>query len=233
MPIRALEALFAASLRCVAWAAGVALDLIAPRRCAGCDRPRGPADRVGAFCGRCAGRLLAAEAGPYWAAVQFAGPVRRAVHRLKFEARSDVGRALGAELASRLSLSTVDLVTCVPLSSHRLAERGFNQAALLARAVARRVGRPLDVSAVARMRQTERQSSLGRDARALNVASAFVADATRVRGLHVVVVDDVVTTGQTLDAVRRALVAAGAREVTCIAFARAGRATPQGRSSRA
>ena len=180
---------------------------------------------------------MPARTGPYWAAVQFAGPVRKAVHRLKFESRSDLGRPLGEELSRRVKEWSgsqegrkVELVTCIPLSDHRLAERGFNQAGLLAREVARSLGVPFQPRALTRLRETSKQSSLGRDARLNNVEGAFQATPSVVRGKVVILVDDVVTTGETLGAAARALVAAGANEVVCVALARAGSSMPDVRS---
>ena len=183
----------------------------------------------GAFCQTCSEGVLTAQPGPYWAAVQFGGPVRKAVHRLKFESRSDLGQALGEELAKVAAKTewgreghAIQLVTCVPLSFHRLVERGFNQSGLLARVVARRLGVPFKPEAIRRLRDTEKQSSLGRDERATNVDGAFQALDATIRGKVVLIVDDVVTTGETLRAVSRALMAAGARDVLCVALARAG-----------
>lgn len=205
-------------------------DLVAPRRCAGCDQPHPLGSAAGAFCPACAPKVLEPAEGPHWAAVQFAGPVRKAVHRLKFESRSDLGRVLGRELGARFlathpSRATIDLVTCIPLSAHRLAERGYNQAGLISKPISTALGRSFEPGALSRLRDTTKQSSLGREERAGNVDGAFRGSSAIVRGKVVLLVDDVVTTGETFAAAARALTEAGARDVVCVALARAGRAS--------
>ncbi|ACC69466.1 ComF family protein [Paraburkholderia phymatum] len=137
---------------------------------------------------------------------------------LKFRARL----ALANEFARRLAWSALDalderdrpdVVAPVPLSARRLVERGYNQAWEIARPCAKALGVRSDATLVRRVVDTAPQSKLDLDARRQNVGRAFVV-ATRVRGLHVAIVDDVMTTGATLDALARTLKAAGARRVT-------------------
>jgi ComF family protein len=106
----------------------------------------------------------------------------------------------------------------VPLHPARLADRGFNQAVLLARVVARHTGWPLLPRALARTRSTSAQARLGAADRKTNVADAFRVR-SRVEGLDVLLVDDVTTTGATLAACASALRRAGARSVTPITVA--------------
>jgi ComF family protein len=116
------------------------------------------------------------------------------------------------------------LVVPVPLSSARLRERGYNQSALLARALGERWGVGVDECALERTRATRTQTRLTPGERLANVRGAFRATAgapERVRGLHVVLVDDVVTTAATLNASAAALFAAGARIVSYVTFGRA------------
>ena len=118
---------------------------------------------------------------------------------------------------------SADVVVPVPLHPKRLAERGYNQAALLARAAARELGAPLAARALVRVRDTSQQARLGRTERLANVERAFVArDPKAVRGRDVLLVDDVETTGATLTACRAALLEAGARRVTMVCLSRAG-----------
>lgn len=203
-----------------------ALALLAPPRCAACDAS--VAVRT-VFCDVCASTLRAAERADgisrVIAAFVYGGAVADAVTRFKYERRSDLARPLAHLLlrATRaLAVDPPDVVVPVPLHPSRLAERGFNQAALLARPVARDLGARFAALALARTRDTPRQASLDRHARAANVHGAFRArDVERVRGSDVLVVDDVATTGATLAACTRALADAGARRVRVAVVARA------------
>jgi ComF family protein len=146
----------------------------------------------------------------------YASPVRELVHRLKFEGNRAVVPVLGGVLAERLASTRgrrPDIVLPVPLHKARLRERGFNQAVEIARVVARSRNVPLALQAARRMRQTEPQSRIqGVSARRANLRGAFRVDGG-VRGLHVAILDDVVTTGATVAELSRELLRAGARRV--------------------
>jgi len=118
--------------------------------------------------------------------------------------------------------NNVDLLVPVPLHPARLARRGFNQSLLLARRVARLLGRPLAANLLRRHRDTPVQADLaGRRARRENVRGAFrVSRPRRVAGRRLCLVDDVVTTGATLEACARTLLDAGATSVAALALAR-------------
>jgi ComF family protein len=137
---------------------------------------------------------------------------------LKFRARL----ALGREFAVRLALladdrldarDRPDVLAPVPLARKRLIERGFNQAWEIAKPLARRLHIPADVALIRRDAYTAPQARLDLEARRHNVGAAF-AVAKPVRGMHVAIVDDVMTSGATLEALARTLKAAGARRVT-------------------
>lgn len=115
------------------------------------------------------------------------------------------------------------VVVPVPLHPSRLVERGYNQAALLARVVAQRLSLPCAPRALFRPRATARQTDLDQRARRSNVAGAFaVAEPARLAGRGVVLVDDVETTGSTLLSCREALLAVGVLEVRSVVVARTG-----------
>jgi ComF family protein len=144
------------------------------------------------------------------------------VRGLKFGRLDYLGRHLAMALAERLSdrLSGFDLVVPVPLNWRRRLARGYNQAEQIARPLAARLGLPC-VPALSRRRATPPQSLLGRDERLVNLRKAFRAPKPeRVRGLHVLLVDDVATTGATLDAAAEALKRAGAAAVTALVAGR-------------
>jgi ComF family protein len=117
----------------------------------------------------------------------------------------------------RDALADAELIVPIPLYPKRLRERGFNQSALLALAT----GRKFDARALERIRDTPPQAGLKADARRKNLAGAFWANPDRVRGRHVVLIDDVVTTGATVEAASLELRRAGASTVHVLTLARA------------
>jgi ComF family protein len=116
---------------------------------------------------------------------------------------------------------TIELVVPVPMSPERASARGYNQAAQLARPIALYFGYPYLPQAVRKIRNTSSQVGLTLEQRRKNVAGAFAAQAELVSGKVVLVVDDVATSGATLNACAQTLKEAGAREVYCLTLARA------------
>jgi ComF family protein len=158
------------------------------------------------------------------------GPARRLVHRLKYGDAPELARPMGRWMARAGAelLADADVVVPVPLHALRLFVRRFNQAALLAQQVARESGRRLDVASLARVKATRPQVGMTHDERALNVQGAFQAAPNAFAGARVLLIDDVATTGATLNACARAALRAGARSVDALIFARVvgGRAIP-------
>ena len=207
--------------------------LRAGRICADCVARFAP---VVPRCTRCALRVPAGVAvcgacvrtPPSWqrafAAVDYAAPWDGLVARFKFHAALDLAEPLAQRLAGAVGAADeVDLVLPAPLAPARLAERGCNQAWELARRVAALLARPADARLLLRIRETPHQLALPLDARAANVRGAFLVDPLRrgaLRGRRVALVDDVMTTGATLDAMTRALRDAGAAAVDAWVFAR-------------
>jgi ComF family protein len=194
------------------------LDLVAPVLCLGCHAPH-PAHPP--LCDLCRDLLIATVDTSPDAVVLYehAGPLVGAIHRAKYDGDPDVAAALGALLLPALARlpGRFDVVVPVPLHARRLTERGYNQSAELARAL----GIPIVHDAIERVRDTPTQRKLDREARAANVRGAFrVRDDRLVRGRAVLVVDDVVTTGSTLRAVRACLEEAGAARTAALTLTR-------------
>lgn len=158
-----------------------------------------------------------------WAA-DYEGPAGRLVRGLKFEDMDYLAPPLGREAAGRLApligVLRPDLVVPVPLHWWRRSRRGFNQAELLARALARHAGLPFSTRALARRRAGRRQLGLSRQERLRALSGCYAAHPARVRGLTILLVDDVVTTGATLEACARVLLRAGASGVIGCALTR-------------
>jgi ComF family protein len=198
---------------------GALLDLLLPPRCPACGEE--PLHRS-PFCAICDG---AVEPAPevrdgIQAGALFGGPVADAVHALKYGGRAEAAGPLGRWLAGRVQVPRGAVVAWVPLGRRRRIERTYDQSMLLAAAFARAARRPLLRGALRRVRETPPQVGRDRASRAGNVAGAFSA-ARSVAGRELVLVDDVVTTGATVEAASRALRSAGAREVVVVALARA------------
>lgn len=160
-----------------------------------------------------------------WAVHAYAGPLLRALHRLKFHGQPAWAGPLGAVLSvSPVLAHPWDAWVPVPLHPRRLRSRGYNQAALLARHARRhRPGPrpPLRPRWLRRQRATTPQHRLPAKARHHNLHEAFfVPHPARVRGRRILLIDDVTTTGTTLDAATRALRAAGAAQVGALALLR-------------
>jgi ComF family protein len=150
------------------------------------------------------------------ALADYRAPLDTLAVELKFRKRLAAGDEFARhlhDLFDNSGLPLPDVIVPVPLSAKRLIARGYNQAWAIARPLARRLCVPADASLVVRRIHTARQSRLDLDARRRNVANAF--DVTHdVRGKHIGVVDDVMTSGATLDALARMLKIAGARRVS-------------------
>ena len=207
-------------------------SVIAPPQCVLCDQPglAGPVD----LCAECLAEFpRPAGDGPIpggdFALVccpwSFDFPVNALVRALKFHGERCHARLFGTLLArerARHGAPLPELVVPVPLHPLRLRLRGYNQAAEIACYAARELALPLDRNALRRLRPTREQSALRSRDRVANVAGAFAAART-LGGLRVALVDDVVTTGSTVNAAAVALREAGAVAVELWVVARAAR----------
>lgn len=185
--------------------------------CPLCGQPQ--AEQV--LCKRCQQSPPAYSALRSWAI--FGNQVRNALHRLKYKGDLGLGEALARPLVACLRQYgwTMDLIVPVPLGLARLAERGYNQAALLAWPISLALGVSYRPKSLRRVRETRSQVGLKLAERQENVQGAFGARREWVAGKTVLVVDDVTTSGSTLNACAAALLDAGARTVYGITLARA------------
>jgi competence protein ComFC len=219
------------------------LDWLFPPRCGGCGKSgtrwcsecqskiqviRPP------VCESCGEKLVARghcpacqRRRPQFAAMRsyayFGGPLRQALHRLKYKGDVALGDILAQPMASLLSdLSwSLDLVMPVPISPLRQRQRGYNQAALLARPLALAYGLSYRPQALVKLRETPTQVGLNFNQRQQNVDQAFGAEPKWVAGKRVLVIDDVTTSGATLQSCAVALRTAAADQVYCLTLARA------------
>ncbi len=218
--IRKLGANLAAALLpqdCYVCGSGGAGSLLCPGCKAGLPHLAGPHCPVcavptvgGTLCGACL------KTPPHYDATvalyAYAFPVDRLVQGLKYRARLPLAGHFAQALAARRGPSVVDCILPLPLHPRRLAERGFNQAQEIARPLARRLGLPLLTFACERRLDTAPQASLPWEERRRNVRGAFECRLD-LSGRSVAVVDDVMTTGATLNELARTLKKHGAARV--------------------
>lgn len=155
----------------------------------------------------------------------YEGAIRRAIHRFKYHANLFQARILGGLLADVVEdlsgSSSWDFIVPVPLHETKLKQRGFNQALLLSRYVAKRVGIPLDVDTLRRTRVTRPQVELSGSERMKNVRNAFEVNSPEVcNNKQILLLDDVFTTGATMRECARVLKKAGASRVDAVTLAR-------------
>jgi ComF family protein len=159
------------------------------------------------------------------AAVRYDDVARTLVHALKYQDRTDLAPAMGRWMAraGRELLAEADVLVPVPLHWKRGWSRRYNQSGALARVIERQTGVKLSSEALRRVRPTQQQIGLSRKERASNVQGAFKVAADRqslIHGRRVVLIDDVLTSGATVDACARALLRAKAASVDVLVFAR-------------
>ncbi len=190
--------------------------------CARCAVPL-PEAKGELVCGQCAQQPPSYDRA--LALLRYAYPADRLVQRLKFNAQLHLARLLGERLAEHVARHVTQppqVILPVPLHRTRLRERGFNQALELARPIARHMDIPLDYRSCARVRATTAQSLLPAAQRRGNIKGAF--QVTRpIKARHVAIVDDVMTTGHTVEEFAATLRKAGVKKIDVWVLARAAR----------
>ena len=196
------------------------MPLLPERRCPGCG---GANDGILSICQDCAG----VEGGRPWkvavSAFPFYGALREAVHKYKYRGRRQFSAFFVKRMCEaweRYGLAGIDAVTYIPLHFLRHLIRGYNQSELLAEGLARHLNVPC-ASMLRRCRYTRPQASLNMEARLANLIGAYkLRDIRRFVGKHVLLVDDVFTTGTTLTVAAKMLLDAGIAEVSVATVAR-------------
>ncbi len=220
-----------------------ALDWVFPPECAACGEP---GDRL---CSNCQGKIhflpnwredqegvqplvesrdahgqhfRSASCSESRHLAYYEGVIRECIHSLKYHENRGLGAFFAKWLARLVDQAgwVVDLVMPVPLSEQRFRQRGYNQSSLIARPLAFQLGIAYNPYGLRRILDTPSQVGLSAEARRRNVAKAFLAEGTIVKGKSVLLVDDVMTTGSTLNACADALVFAGAVEVYAVTIGR-------------
>lgn len=192
--------------------------------CRVCAQPLSGESAATLQCGACLRRspLFDASYCPF----RYAYPLDHLVRGLKYEGAVAHGRVLSELLARRIhtarTVALPDVIVPVPLAQRRFRERGYNQAIELARYVGKRLKIPIRTDLVMRTRETREQAALNKRERRRNIRGAFAATGT-LSAAHVAIVDDVITTGSTVNELARVLKRAGAVKVEVWAIARAGR----------
>ena len=219
-----------------------AIDWLFPPVCAGCGvsghrfcpdcckATRKVNPRICVFCGKRLSETVPVHSCPRQTFIDrgivwgiHEGKIRKGLHRLKYQRDLGLADTFSALLTETYldSQVYVDLIVPVPLGSKRLKERGYNQAQLLAFACAGKLGIRCLPSAIKRVRETKTQVGLSISQRHENVAGAFRADPRLVSGKIILLIDDVLTTGATLNSCAEALKQAGAEKVISLTLARA------------
>lgn len=206
---------------CVECFSGV--EWIAPPHCDCCGLPLMMAVGDGALCGHCIQQKPAYATAR--AAITYEGPARELVASFKYRDRTQHAPMLAAwmQRAAADTLAACDLLIPVPLHWRRLVQRRYNQSFLLSGELAALSVKPVLADGLLRVRHTPPQASLGRKERLENVRGAFRvnhAHAALLRGKQIALIDDVMTTGATIEACTRALMQAQAKAVHVITLAR-------------
>jgi len=193
------------------------LPRLLPPLCPRCGRPQAS----GIVCPDC--RRRQTEIDGIRSSFRFEEAIREAIHQLKYRNLRAIAPFLAELLVDYLRLNPLpgEVLVCVPLHPRRLRERGYNQSSLLARELGKRINLPLIENCLVRVKQTQPQvRAVNVEERRRNVADAFVCCDERVSGKQVILIDDVCTSGATLESCAVALKSKGATSVWGLTLAR-------------
>lgn len=172
----------------------------------------------GEICGQCLKRQ------PYFdethALFSYQFPLDQLLQHYKYNEALHLGQTFGKLLSTSFAFTNIDIIIPMPLHRNRLKARGFNQSLEMAKVIAKQTNIPLDVDGCQKVKDRPPQASLAYKDRIKNIKKAFLCNKT-YHGLHVAIVDDVMTTGATLNELSSMLKQAGAAKVSCYVLARA------------
>lgn len=195
------------------------LPFVSDNVCSICGRPY-PEGYANETCEECRDRDMHFDGG--CTVFEYGGLIQEILHRLKYNGEFELASPIGLFMASRLKDMRwdMDFILPVPLHQERLKARGFNQSYLLAQTIGREFGMDVRDGILIRQRHTESQVNFSRLERIHNVRDAFkVKDDIKLSGKRILIVDDIMTTGATLDECSRVLKINGASKVYCITAA--------------
>lgn len=202
----------------------LSLPFISPPACTKCGKPLYHQMH---FCPDC--RTVRHSFSQAVSVFEYTGLIKQIIHRFKYEAERYLADPMAYWMSKSLERQNtwqIDSIIPVPLHPRRQQKRGYNQSALLAQGIGRRIKKEVLQNVLIRSRDTPPQYSLGRQQRMINLMDAFeVTLARKIQGKNIVLVDDIYTTGSTADQCSRTLVKAGAQKVYVLTLA-AGRNTP-------
>ncbi len=205
------------------------IQIVAHPLCTVCGRPFPGAAGDDHLCGACLNREPYFVGARAWACYpreeDSEHPLRRVIQKFKYGRKVSLGKPFGRLMTSGcrefLDTCSVDLIIPVPLHRKRLRWRGFNQSLLLARQVARAYGLPVDPFVLQRHKETPPQTRLTEEERRRNVRRAFsISRQSAIAGKSLLLVDDVYTSGATVNECSRVLKQAGAKEIYVLTLAR-------------
>ena len=156
---------------------------------------------------------------------QFSDRVQAIIHHFKYNHRTYLAKKIATFMAEKMKSLTnvvdIDLLIPVPLHKKRLKNRGYNQSHLLCQSISSYTSIPLDVSSLIRIKNTKSQTKLNMEQRMENVAGAFqVTNRTKIVGKKILLVDDVITTGSTINACAEQLAVNGAQKIYALSAAK-------------
>lgn len=195
------------------------LNLLFPPKCqvCGCIGEK-------ALCAECQSKikLINRREGNVFLCASYEGIMKKAIKRLKFRGKTSLAAVLGDIMSKNIPPGEFDCIIPVPLHKNRFKERGFNQSELLARAISKRYDIPLYTDVLLRDKETKHQFDLSREERFRNVQGAFdIKMNEKISGQRILVVDDIYTTGATINESSRLLYLNGAKKVYAACLSRA------------